>query len=333
MRRLAPAAAAMAAALLLSACGSSAADKAASSASASGAGAGFPAQVTSCTEELTFEQAPERVVVIGGTSASILDSLGLLDHVVARAGDPGFSDADPDLQSRIEQIPEIESSGNSTGGRVVSTEAILSVHPDLVIGYDSGVERGALRDAGIPLYAPDAFCDELTLDKASWDDVEKEVTKTATIFGVTDKVPALMDDIHSQIDGIGQSAATGQSAAALYVTPGSDVFYAYGTPSMIQPIFEANGLKNSYEDTQQRVFDASMEDLLRRNPQWIVLMGDAGTTTEQLTQTLNGFNGAGDLQAVKDGHVVVLSFRLTDPPNTLSVQGAVRLAQLIGGAQ
>ncbi|AYW77591.1 oligopeptide ABC transporter, oligopeptide-binding protein [Propionibacterium acidifaciens F0233] len=333
MKRLAPAVAALAAAMVFSGCGSSAADKAASSAGGSGSAAGFPAQVTSCTESLTFDKAPERVVVIGGTSASILDSLGLLDHVVARAGDPGFADADPDLQSRIDRIPEIESSGNSTGGRVVSTEAILSVHPDLVIGYDSGADRNALRDAGIPLYAPDAFCDELTLDRASWDDVEQEITKTATIFGVTDKVPALMDDIHSQIDGLQQGPAAGQSAAALYLTPGSGVFYAYGNSSMIQPIFEANGLRNSYEDSRERVFDASMEDLLTRNPQWLILMGDSGTTAEQLTETLNGISGSADLQAVKNGHVLYLPFRLTDPPNTLSVQGAVRLSQLIGEAR
>ncbi|RLP07642.1 ABC transporter substrate-binding protein [Propionibacterium australiense] len=333
MKKLAPAAAALAATMMLTACGSSAADKAASSASEAGSAAGFPAEVTSCTETLHFDAAPERVVIIGGTSASILKDLGLMDHVVARAGDPGLQDADPDLQSQIEAIPEVESSSNVTGGRVVSTEAILSVRPDLVIGYDSGVERDALRDAGVPLYAPDAFCDEMTLEHATWDNVENEVTKTATIFGVTDKVPALMDEVRGRLDDIEQTAASGQSAAALYLTPGSDVFYAYGTPSMIQPIFEANGLKNAYEDTQERVFDASMEDLLDRNPQWIVLMGDAGTTTEQLTETLMGLNGAADLQAVKDGHVLVLSFRLTDPPNTLSVQGAVRLSQLIGEAQ
>ena len=328
MKKLVPAAA-HAAALGLRAGGRWAADTGASWARAAGGAAGFPAQVTSCTETLTFDRAPERVLLIGGTSASILDSLGVLDHVTARAGDPGLSEAAPELQAAIEAIPEVESSQNSTGGRVISTEAILSAHPDLVIGYDSGVDREALRAAGIPLYAPDAFCDELTLDHAGWDNVEEEVTKTATIFGVTDEVPSLMADVHAQIDGIQNAPVAGQSAAALYVTPGSDVFYAYGTPSMMQPIFEANGLENSYGDTQKRVFDASMEDLLERNPQWIVLLGDAGTTADQLRQTLDGFNGAGDLQAVKDGHVVVLPFALTDPPNMLSVQGAVRLSQLV----
>lgn len=47
---------------------------------------GFPAEVKSCTETLTIEQAPERVLVLSETDFAILYDLGVSDKVVARAG-------------------------------------------------------------------------------------------------------------------------------------------------------------------------------------------------------------------------------------------------------
>ena len=98
---------------------------------------------------------------------------------------------------------------------------------------------------------------------------------------------------------------------------------------MVQPIFEANGLKNAYDDETTRVFDASMEDLLKRNPDWIVLLA-ADATDQEVLGTFTGFSGATDLKAVVAGHVVVLPFALTDPPSPLSVRGAAELAKRLG---
>ena len=97
---------------------------------------------------------------------------------------------------------------------------------------------------------------------------------------------------------------------------------------MVQPIFEANGLKNSYDDTTTRVFDGSMEDILKRNPDWIVLLS-LEATKEQTLETFKAFNGADQLKAVANNQVVVVPFSLTDPPTTLSVKGATQLSQEI----
>lgn len=311
----------------LTACGTSAADRAAQSA-ASAAAAGST-EVRSCAETLHFDKAPERVVVLSGTSVPILDALRVLDRVVARAGEKNFG-PETELQKKFDAIKTLDSHEMATGGAVVSTEAVLSVQADLVIGFETGVDRSQLAEAGIPLYSPDAFCPDYAVTKADWSLVDAEIEKIAAIFGVTDRVPSVLTDLHRQISDIEAANGTATaSAAALYVTPGSTAFYTYGTSSMVQPIFEANGLKNAYDDETTRVFDASMEDLLKRNPDWIVLLA-ADATDQEVLGTFTGFSGATDLKAVVAGHVVVLPFALTDPPSPLSVRGAAELAKRLG---
>ncbi len=287
-------------------------------------------KVMSCTEELTFTKPPERILMLSETDFPILHDLGLDDKIIARAGvDKVSMDDDPELRAALDKIPTIEAGNTGTGGAKITTEAALSVNPDVVFGYDSGVDRNGLREAGIPLYSPDAFCDSNPTTHADWSLVNTEIDKIATIFGVEDKATTLKTEVDAKVAEIKKNALTGnQTAVALYLTNGQQDFYAYGTSSMVQPIFEVNGLKNIYDDTTERVFDASMEALLDRNPDWIVVLVSE-MTNEEAQRTLASLPGSGDLKAVHENHVVYIPFALTDPPTTLSLNGANRLGELI----
>ena len=203
---------------------------------------------------------------------------------------------------------------------------------DLVIGYEEGVDREALKKAGVQLYSPAAFCPNYSVKHATWDLIDTEVNNLASIFGVQDKAASVIEKRKTDVDALdAKGKAAGATGIALYITPGQSNFYAYGTSSMVQPIFEANGLKSSYEDNTTRVFDGSMEDILKRNPDWIVLLS-LEATKEQTLEAFKSFNGADRLKAVANNQVVVLPFSLTDPPTTLSVKGATQLSQEIAGS-
>jgi iron complex transport system substrate-binding protein len=313
--------------LSLTACSAPNTSAAAESSAAATAGA-FPVSVASCDEQLSFTQVPSRVIMLGDTDASVLNSLGLLDKVVGRAGTLRSDAYDAATLATLQAIPEIKSTTLDTGGSKVSTEVILEQRADLVIGYDTGLDRAALKAAGVPLYSPDSYCTDYSVEKASFDLVKKEVTKVASIFGVQERATEVNAGLDAQITALGSTASTTQTIAALYITPGSKTFYAYGTSSMVQPIVEANGLRNIYDDQTTRVFDASMEDLLKRNPDQIVLLFSDGKADEA-TSTFRGFSGADELNAVLNNHVLVLPFSLTDPPSPLSIKGAVQLGDLL----
>lgn len=326
-------------ALALTACGTSAAERASQSASASATASpgtaqqgGFPAEVDSCGEKLHFDSAPKKVLILNGTGLPNLDALGVVDKLSLRAGDKNFGTGQEELQAKYNAIQAVASSEIETGGVKVSTEVVLENKVDLVIGYEEGVDREALKKAGVQLYSPAAFCPNYSVKHATWDLIDTEVNNLASIFGVQDKAASVIEKRKADVDALdAKGKAAGATGIALYITPGQSNFYAYGTSSMVQPIFEANGLKNSYEDNTTRVFDGSMEDILKRNPDWIVLLS-LEATKEQTLKAFKSFNGADRLKAVTNNQVVVLPFSLTDPPTTLSVKGATQLSQEIAGS-
>ena len=337
MRKLLGPIAAMA--LALTACGTSAAERASQSASASATASpgidqqsGFPAEVGSCGEKLHFDAAPKKVLILNGTGLPDLDALEVVNKLSLRAGDKNFGTGQEELQAKYNAIQAVASSEIETGGVKVSTEVVLENKVDLVIGYEEGVDREALKKAGVQLYSPAAFCPNYSVKHATWDLIDTEVNNLASIFGVQDKAASVIEKRKANVDALdAKGKAAGATGIALYITPGQSNFYAYGTSSMVQPIFEANGLKNSYEDTTTRVFDGSMEDILKRNPDWVVLLS-LEATKEQTLEAFKGFNGADRLKAVTNNQVVVLPFSLTDPPTTLSVEGASQLSQEIAGS-
>lgn len=315
----------LAAGLLLAGCSAGAAD---SSAAGDGAAA-FPAEVKSCDEVLTFDQAPERILILSETDFAILHELGLSDRIVAKAGNRRIDDDYPDLNAALDAIPDLQAGDTGTGGAKVSTEAVLSVEPDIVFGYDSGADRESLAASGVKLYSPDAMCPNYTNNGATFDLVDQEIDKVATMFGAQDKAVEAKQRVAETLTEVEAEAPEATStAAALFVMPGSQEFYSYGKASMIQPIFAANGLANVYADRSDRVFEASIESVLDVDPEWLVLMADS-STPEEAREVLMSYPGVTGLQAVQKNQVVYLPFVLTDPPTTLSVDGAVRLGELL----
>ncbi|MGY0406625.1 hypothetical protein, partial [Pseudoalteromonas sp. SYSU M81241] len=83
---------------------------------------------------MTFEKAPERIVLLYDIGVPFLSELGKMDRVVAmsQAATPGIYD--DEVYAQLERIPLLEGTKTEGGGVNVSLEKILEVHPDLVIG-------------------------------------------------------------------------------------------------------------------------------------------------------------------------------------------------------
>lgn len=290
-----------------------------------------PNKVMSCTQELTFDKAPERVVVMGDDAPSYLYAMGLIDKIVAvgKKVDPAVY---PDeVVKALDKVPLLEGTKTEGGGAMLSTETLLSVNPDLVIGYDSGADRKALNQAGVPLYSPDAWCPDLDLGPVSFNNINDEVKKYGEIFHAPDKAEALIKDLSTKIKEVeSASPADRGTGVGIYIDEGSEQFWAYGNASMVQPMFEAVGLKNIYADSKERLIEGmSMEKLLEANPETVVLLYQHGTP-ESVKQTFTNITGASNLRAVKENKLYAMPFRFTDPPSPNSVTGVEKLNEILG---
>lgn len=319
--RLALAASCTAFAALLAGCAAS--PTAPESSTASG---GFPVTIDNCGHPVEIESRPERIVLVNNDALANLEALGAVDRIVAVTATPAPGLYDEVTYDALDELTPLSTDENATGGSVVSQESILGTRPDLVIAPENAVDREALAAVGVPLYTPTAYCANppaAYTETATFDRVWDELETYGRLLGEEDAAASVIAEAEAALEET--EATDAGTAAALYVSSGGSVLSPYGGPSMVTPVFEAAGLTNAYADEPQRVFDASLEDIIARDPGTIVLLhsGDDADATRAAFLSAPGVDG---LRAVQDGRVLTLLFPYTDPPSVLTARGPAVLA-------
>lgn len=285
---------------------------------------GYPAVVRNCGEDITFDAPPERVVALESAPVTILDELGLFDRVVARAGAFPHEYYDPDLVRKIEQVPALSEDINASGHIMISQEAVIAQHPDLVLGLPDGVSRSGLSSAGANALVQEVFC-EGGGGKASFDMLYDEIERYGEIWQRQDAAHQVVGDLKARVAAITEANAhrEDRTAAVLYSSAEGGPLYAYGTASMAQPQLEALGLENVFEDSDERVFEVQTEQLVSKNPDVLVVLyqGDQAGVEESVSK----LPGAREMNAVKNHRVITQLFNFTEPASPLTVEGLARL--------
>ena len=65
---------------------------------------GFPLALDNCAEQLRLDAPPQRVVLLESSAVTLLEGIGVLDRVVARAGSFPAEYFTPELAARLEEI-------------------------------------------------------------------------------------------------------------------------------------------------------------------------------------------------------------------------------------
>ncbi|MEG3636054.1 ABC transporter substrate-binding protein [Micromonospora palythoicola] len=321
--RLAVTAATTVLALLVAACGG-AADEPGTAAP------GYPVTVTNCGVEVTFDATPERVVLLKSAAVPYLHALGVMDRVTARAGRYPSEYYDAATLAELDRIPLLTDKTDTSGHLQISKEVVISQEPDLVLGEVDNLSRDTLSAVDIPLLEEPAMCPDNTATP-SFDDIYRQMETYGRVFGRGTEAAMAVDALRQRMSKIqaGASAASGRTAAVLYPTVGGGTTYAYGTASMAHPQLEAAGFRNVFGDTPERVFEVTVEELLGRNPDVLILLHSDGDPAA-VEQGLTGLPGAEKLNAVRDGNVLTQLFNFTEPPTPLSIDGLERIVRRFG---
>lgn len=290
----------------------------------------YPVTIENCGAEVTFEQAPERLVLLKSSAVPFLHELGVMDRVTARAGAYPDDYYDDETLAELEDVPLLTDEMDSSGHLQISQEVVIGQEPDLVLGQVDNLSRDTLDAVGIPLIEEPALCEGSTADP-SFEAVVDQLEVYGTVFGrkaeAQEAVADLRDDLADIEAEVGGSS--GRTAAVLYPTVGGGTTYAYGTGSMAHPQLEAAGLENVFGDVDERVFEVTLEELLGRDPDVLVLLhseGEPGPVEDAVT----GLPGADELTAVRNGDVMTQLFNFTEPPSPLAVDGLERIVERFG---
>lgn len=209
----------------------------------------YPLTIDNCGLEQTFDQRPERVVILNGTSVAEIESfliLGIEDSIVANSQSYGSSD----VEGLLEKIAAVPTGGVSLNENFeVPKEQVLAQKPDLVVSTWSGgfsaemgsITRDELGQLGINSFVTPVNCsygnlDPRPEDQAAWDEQTYEASfqllaDLGRIFDAQDKAASVIADARKRIDAV--SVEPGPDAPGVLIAyPGMGAMNANGLPAV-----------------------------------------------------------------------------------------------------
>jgi iron complex transport system substrate-binding protein len=233
---------------------------------------------------------PQRIVCLAPSLTETVYALGLGSTVV---GVTDFTD-----------YPQEARTKPSVGGLDdASVEKIISLHPDLVLSL-SVINReetvNELDRVGIPVFV---------VNPRGMQGILESVQHVGDALNRPDDAARLVNHLEGERAWVAVHVAKSPRPKVLVVIWYDPVVTA-GRGSYITDVISAAGAQSATADLAQAWPQISLEEVIRRAPDFLLLVRGAGGMTDQELKTHAGWD---QLRAVRDNRVIYLDERLLRP--------------------
>ncbi|MDP9202150.1 MAG: helical backbone metal receptor [Gemmatimonadota bacterium] len=246
--------------------------------------------------------APTRIVSLNPATTEILFSLGAGSRLVGRTD----FDLWPDSARFVPALGD---------GLRPNVEAVLGTHPDLVILYASQDNRSAaarLRAAGVNTLA-------LKVDHIS--DFRRTVELLGAILRDSARAKSVTDSVYHTLDRV-RAATAHLARPAVFWHIWDAPLITIGAGSFMNELVDIAGARNVYADIEGPSKVISLEDVARRNPEFI-LAGPIGA------QKIAADPRWRIIRAARERKVLIVDTLLVARPSVRLGEAAVLLANLL----
>ncbi|MGO1317736.1 MAG: putative F420-0 ABC transporter substrate-binding protein [Cellulomonadaceae bacterium] len=305
-------------ATLLTACGGSDAGAPAADSPATGTSAAPPAEsnatvypltVDNCGTEVTFDQAPQRVVTIKSATTEMLLALGVGDRIVATAYPDG--PAPEPYTAQAAALPVLSD-------RVPGNEAVLDTEPALVYaGWESNFsadgagERASFEQLGVRTFVAPSACKEPEYrpDPLTFDLVFDEIEQVGQIMDVASAATELVTAQQASLAAI---EPDDRGLTALWFSSGSDIPYVGGNLGAPALIMTTAGLENIAAEIDDSWGPFGWEQVAAADPDVLVLVDSEWNSAEKKIELLESTPLTAELTAVRNRAYVIVPFPATE---------------------
>lgn len=260
---------------------------------------------------VTLQSPAQRIVAMAPSLTESLFAIGAGDQVVAR---DEFSNYPPEAAD----LPAI--------GGVFSDfnyEAIVDLEPDLILasGLNTAEQVQTIEDLGLTVF--------LVEDPATLEEMYTSLEVLAELTGHEDSVAELVADLKARVAAVEEKIATVEERPLVFYELDStdpSAPYTAGSGTFIDTLIEMAGGENVAVDLEGQYPQISIEELLVRDPD-IILLGDAayGATPEAVAER----PGWDALSAIQNDQIYPVNDDPVSRPGPRLVEGLEELAQLI----
>ncbi len=251
---------------------------------------------------LPLDGHPKRIVSLNPTTTELLFAIGAGDRVVGR------SDYDV-FPAEARNVP---SAGVAIRPNV---EAVLALHPDLVLLYASNDNRLAydrLKQAGIATVA-------LKID--SIETFARDTRLIGRMTGDSARAAATVDSVEATIARV-RAATARLPKPSVFIHAWERPIIAIGGGSFLSELLDVAGARNVYADIPAPSATVTLEDVVRRNPDFVL-------ASPVSAPAMHASAAWRTVPAVRQGHLLVYDTTLIGRPSVLLGAAAQSLANLI----
>ena len=256
--------------------------------------------------QVTLEARPERIVSLAPSNTEILFAIGAGDRVV---GVDSFSD----YPAEVQDLPKL---GGLTD---TNYEQIVALEPDLALtigGTEEQVKK--LEELGIPV---------AVIQPATLDDVLERIQRIGELVDAQAGAQQVVADMKARIDAVRQRVADvpPDQRVRVFYEVWNDPLMTVGPGGFIHDVIVAAGGVNVAEGTGQAWPQISLEEVVRQDPQVIVVPASLKSSYDELKAgTRSGWEG---ITAVKEGRIYMIDDDLISRPGPRLVEGLEQLAR------
>jgi iron complex transport system substrate-binding protein len=244
---------------------------------------------------------PTRIVSLNPATTELLFAIGAGARVVGRTQ----YDLWPDSARLVPSVGQ---------GMQPNLEAVLRLHPDLVILYASGADRATasrLTAAGVATVA---------LRDDHIRDFERVTMILGRLVGDTVRARRVADSVTATLDRVRRATAP-LPHPTVFLHVWDKPLMTLGGGSFVSELVEIAGARNIYDSLAAPSPSVAIEDVVRRNPYYVLV-----TPSER--QTLLSTARWQSLAAVRAGRVLAYDTNLVARPSVKLGEAAVSLARL-----
>ena len=276
----------------------------------------FPVTVDNCGTPLTFDKAPERVVVHDINMSEMALALELQGNMVGVTGISGWYKTTASFKERLGDIPEL-------APKYPSLENLAAANPDLFIaGWYYGMKPGGdvtpntLRPLGIKTLILSESC--IHTDKqrpeASMDLLFKDILRLGTIFGKKATAQSIVERWKGRLSKIKVSLGERKGPRVFLYDSGEDQPFTAGKFAIINAMIEAAGGSNVTGNMDTSWGRTSWESVAALNPEFLILLDyQSGGGAKGLLEFLRQHPVMAETEAVKQGKYVALRYEELTP--------------------
>lgn len=267
----------------------------------------YPVTISNYNHDRVYEKAPERIFAMDLNAATTLTALGLKDKIVAtRVAGLQLSEVDAKYQKEVGEItiPKEFSEGMPT------LENILALNPDFILMdsfYFNLPTFGTYEDYeknGIGILVTEGT----QVPKPTIENTYNDILNLGKIFGVEERAQVLVDELKLKTAVILAKRKGKESVKVMGLDSIKEgKIFVSGGSGMEHALFEAVGCENVFKDIEKQFDQVTFEEVLARDPDYIVLHAySEDPTAEKLIKMIKENADLKELKAVKNNHLIVV---------------------------